>query len=792
MSTSNSTQSQKQKEVRPNKLKPAYRIGIVGPKASGKTCMITALCMLRDPNPKGFTATIPPFGGEADERAQKGRTCIKKSVELLKKGEWPEANPLDAEWQRVLVEFTRPKKEGDDVGVGRIIELNDYSGELLDPNLASENVAQHIHDMLAEMDGWIVLAEYPRTEEDKSTLEESLHRFKQTLSKMEGDKQRLQSRPCAFVVNKWDRSPDYDPDASSDHQSGLITTSFFKEKPAPAHLDLANKLENTNRGPFKCFAVSAMGRIRVENGKDQTPTGERLQSRGLEDPFLWIINQRDEFRRRALIRRSTIGLASVAAILIGCLMVEWFFDQRGEAEAIDNIQSSASEGWREGVKWYRDYAESSTWQHTLYGLSLPRSAAFEKARSLESVKMDNSWEAIPAVSASDDATTLEVAESMLREHLKDFPNSDHIESANLRLAKIGQRRTDLMFMKKLVNWQSRFGQVDEKALDSQEELKSLNLLIEELIECDDVPLSGSLRDQWGQLVDDVQAKVSATKRKLAEIEEYDDIEDLIATDKFAEAGSKLLSSKHPHSELHEKWVSRVGKATESRADSICKKGQEWDEAVAFIGVILEPRMKELLSVELRERLEKAQAGYKREGDSYLYKIVVQNRDSQSIENYLKKAPLGTMSTEVSEYQRWLKERINSKKITVRLTSVAWSKNVKGEDTIVKLYVNGKGDARNPNVIKNPERVGTWYNSSKRQVSIQTPQNREIEIVVQFWENFHWKGRQEKRGRLKLNNMTPEKLASGHVSRDDRGNILRIAVDGVFEEPPLPKWRTTAR
>lgn len=791
MTASNSTLSQKQKGVRPNKLKPAYRIGIVGPKASGKTCMITALHMLRDPNPKGFTATIPPNDGETEKETRKGCESINSAVDRLKEGVWPKATPVDEEWLRVLVEFTRPKKERDDVGVSRMIELNDYSGELLDPNLASEQVAKRIHEMLAEMDGWIVLAEYPRSKEDKSTLEESLHRFKQTLSKMENDKRRLQNRPCAFVVNKWDRSPDFDPDASSEHQSGLITDSFFKEKPAPVHLDLANKLENTNRGPFKCFAVSAMGRIRVENGKDQTPTGKRLQSRGLENPFLWIINQRDEFRRRELIRRSTIGLASVAAILIGFLMVEWFFDQRGEAEATDNIQSSASEGWREGVKWYRDYAESSTWRHTLYGLSLPRSAAFEKARSLESVKMNKSWEAIPAISDSDDASALEVAEPMLYEHLKDFPNSDHIENASLRLARIGQRRADLIFEKKLVNWESRFGQVDEKALNSQESLNSLNELKKELNGWDDIPLTGPLRKQWGQLVDKVAAKIDDTKVNLAGEREFDDIENLIATDKFADAGHKLLSSKHPHMKLRAKWAERVGPATEEMAASICKNGQEWDEAVAFIGVILEPRMKELLSVELRGRLEIAQARCKREGDSYLYKIVVQNRESRSIQNYLAEAPLKTMSTEVFEYQRWLEERVNPKKITVRLTKIVWGKHVKGKDTVVKLFVKGKGDARNPDVIKEPKRVGTWFKSGRRQVSIQAPQNQKIKIVVQFLEDFYWKRKQEKRGLLEIN-MTPEKLTSRHVGRDNRGNKIVITVDGIAKEPPLPKWRTTAR
>lgn len=786
---------QKHQAAKLDVLKPKYRIGIVGPKASGKTCMITALHMPRDPHPAGITATIPALGKGADEETLKGWRWISNAVEFLNKGEWPEANPVDDEWLKVLVEFTRRRNEGENEGVSRIIELHDYSGELLDPKLASEQVAQRIHDMLTEMDGWIVLAEYPRSEIEQSNLEESLHLFKQTLSKLEGPRRRHRGRPCAFVVNKWDRSPYYNPDATSEEQSALIRESYFKEKPAPIHLDLASKIENANRGPFKCFAVSAMGQITVEHDHDQVPEGGRLHSRGLEDPFWWIINQREKFLKERRSRRAKLALVSLVVVLICGLVSEWFIDKHWRAEAEDRIQSSVSKDWRNGVEWYRTYGGSPWWRHVLYSQHpLRKDLAFERARSVEDESMEGNWKAIPVVTGNEGVSTLDVIERLLCEHLEDFANSNHKENATAMLAEIEQRKCEIDFKRKLAGWQSRLEQIEEEALGAEEALDSLQNLERELLDCEGIPLQGNLLKQWEELINAIDGKRSEFQGELIADKEFGEIKALMVTGKYADSADKLQNSEYLHPELRGEWKRGVGSAIDREAVRICKNGEQWRAAVERIDSILVPKYRVLMSDTARGRLVNAIDRCKREGDSYLYKLVVANRDDVPIDSYLAEAPLRTMSTDVEKYKHWLEERKNPRDIIIKLVQIEWSKFVKGKNTVLKLYVNSKGDSRNEKVLKDLQRVGTSGGGEFwREVQIQTPQSKDVKVILQVWERPPLIGKSELKGRIEINK-TPEELARDGIFRgmDDRGNRVQLVVYGVLKEPVLPKWRLTPR
>jgi len=138
--------------------KKVYRLAVYGLSASGKTCVLAALAMSRDPHPLQYSCTQIPASKKSSQALQAGQEWIEKATADLLQQKVPKANSLGEE------DFTL---EYDFIGTHQTfrIELQDYTGELIDIDLASSEelaqLAKKLQNQFAEKDGILVLAEAP-------------------------------------------------------------------------------------------------------------------------------------------------------------------------------------------------------------------------------------------------------------------------------------------------------------------------------------------------------------------------------------------------------------------------------------------------------------------------------------------------------------------------------------------------------------------------------------------------------------------------------------------------------
>lgn len=147
-----------------------YRFSLYGRKNSGKTCILAALAMERRAHPDGLSCTWiePPSHaldqagnstGESSESIASaftlGKEWLEQGMRNLARGERPAPNPNDKTVFRFMYEFTAADHRT------FLVELIDYSGELIDPDLSDTELATALRQHLLSMDGILVLAETP-------------------------------------------------------------------------------------------------------------------------------------------------------------------------------------------------------------------------------------------------------------------------------------------------------------------------------------------------------------------------------------------------------------------------------------------------------------------------------------------------------------------------------------------------------------------------------------------------------------------------------------------------------
>jgi hypothetical protein len=287
--------------------KKVYRLAVYGLSASGKTCVLAALAMSRDPHPLQYSCTQIPASKKSSQALQAGQKWIEQATENLLQQKVPEANSLGEE--DFMLEY-------DFIGTHQTfrIELLDYTGELIDIDSANReelaSLAQKLRKQFAKMDGILVLAEAPywdmlghlqgsqKTRYDEAHL--NLHRLRKAFALLRGEKQdgaALDTTPVALLVNKWDRYSQIDFNNPELEHSQL--EEFLNASPPPPHRGLRDELSGAlTEGNFKAFPISALGPSqfkRLENGEvvERPLQTLPLRSFGLEDPFIWIAQRRD-------------------------------------------------------------------------------------------------------------------------------------------------------------------------------------------------------------------------------------------------------------------------------------------------------------------------------------------------------------------------------------------------------------------------------------------------------------------------------------------------------------------
>ena len=280
-----------------------YRLALYGVRSSGKTCILSALSLPRVAHPEGLSCAwiedVPghslPLGAPAtwttDDPFHVGWKWLNDQRNRLKGGELPAPNPSREDVMRFLFDFGSPHHGT------RHIELIDYSGELV--TASASELAAKLRDHMRVCDGLLVLAEVPYPGRDHAPLADDLEKLKGAFLLLlnERDTGPKQDWPIALLFNKWDRRANDACDGKT--EKSKVIARFLDQSPQPPHTSLRNAIRNAvSDGNFHCFAVSAFGAHEIRSDGAEVPclNGSLLQSRGLEDGFVWAADRCDAMR----------------------------------------------------------------------------------------------------------------------------------------------------------------------------------------------------------------------------------------------------------------------------------------------------------------------------------------------------------------------------------------------------------------------------------------------------------------------------------------------------------------
>jgi hypothetical protein len=277
-----------------------YRFALYGFRASGKTCILASMGTARRANPKGYSCTwienvpghpLPPGDAaewKTDDPFHLAWRWLSEARRRIERGEVPRQNPI-RELMRFLFDFKAPDR-------GQFwVELTDYSGELI--TASTSELASQLQRHMRSCDGILVLAEAPRLERSLTPLSEDFEKLKGAFSillRERGSGPEL-DWPVALLFNKWDRRGTIDfqnPDGEDDKLG-----AFLDSDPDLPHPSLINAIKPAiTPGNLGVFPVSAFGMHEMLDDGREVPrrNGSLLQSFRLEDPFVWLVDRRDQ------------------------------------------------------------------------------------------------------------------------------------------------------------------------------------------------------------------------------------------------------------------------------------------------------------------------------------------------------------------------------------------------------------------------------------------------------------------------------------------------------------------
>jgi hypothetical protein len=303
--------------------KHIYQIVAYGRPNSGKTCMLAALAMARDAHPDGYATvwvhdetTIPKPSGERNSWDQQdpavarflGRERLPAAIRELENGRLPPANAIDVPL-RFLFDFTTPD------GCIRRVEMIDYSGELVNPEITDGDFARQLIKHMETADGILVLAEATVTCEQAARVLHDLHKLREALSLVSDKRRKSRSDPfpVGLVYDKWDRWSRMEKFSRVEAQTEL--SEFLSQIPSPPHVALRNVLQAVagEQTYFHEFVASAFGKSKrtVQNSIHGSREVEipvcvaPLPAYGLEDPFVEVCRAADELELTRLKRATS-------------------------------------------------------------------------------------------------------------------------------------------------------------------------------------------------------------------------------------------------------------------------------------------------------------------------------------------------------------------------------------------------------------------------------------------------------------------------------------------------------
>ncbi len=716
-----------------------YRFGICGLTAGGKTCLLAALALPRVAHPQSLTATVMPATGKSSPHLKAGWKWVNDARDALLVGALP---PPNTHGTRCTIRYKFTDGKQREV----FIELVDYSGELLDSSLSQDELASQLHAYLAEVDGFLFVAEHPKPGEQPGELGGYLLHLKEALAslsqKSRGKKSGASRVPIALLVNKWDRSGRLSRTATAHEEETLRLKNFLETSPLPPHAGLLDELNAASeKSACRAFPVSAFGEAVRVPGEHPGEFIERpasvkpeLPSFGLEEPFLWLVEQRDHLDADAIAATTSapwlwvrpwvtrhgrkqagqigarISRASpeeprvrrakqkllwcralqlfllFAALLSTFLLGEYWVDKnqlQGARSAV--VNPADPNGRKDAARWFTEYIEAGPWRHLICRTwVLSNAAAAAELQDALSRIDDEAWE--PVLGTPDEATRATLA---LR-YLEDFPQGKHSQSAKqivevwgtkVRRGKLRAQLQDLenpvAKIKMLVDQRKETGKGDLAACAAKLGILGRDVSDLKNMEVADeelTTLQQSVLKEIGRLDAQISGMLASDKIR----QDYFDYTERGLWEKAGRylAGLDASTFDDLRTDFRNKALSQI----EPRAMEVVGNGAAWSKGLDFVRGFESVEIRPLLPKNAAEHLDNLKSRIEMKGDRYLYAKCNSLAGSEHFTEYLETAPLKTMETVVKEWLHYHDLRNKRNTYRVGVAKISWDAKAKDVDS----------------------------------------------------------------------------------------------------------------
>lgn len=802
--------------------KKVYRFALYGLSGSGKTCVLTALAMPRYSHPLGYSCLWNTIDASDNPLVERSQNWMVEAIHKLEEQELPPSNPIGEEFI-FEYDFTASTHQT------FRIELVDYSGDLINPNINHSAVAKKLRQKFKNLDGILVLADAPFQEQAEHVQTycgkqafADLHSLEHAFSFLRNETLKNETAldiPIALLITKWDRFSDIDYENPTIEDGKL--EELFTSKPHPPHKGLSDVLRfSVSEDNFKTFPVSALGAtecVQLDSGKfvERPIQVNPINTFGLENAFLWLAQRCDaldlqQFKDKKLKHYKQTGvdllsrfpkvseeakqihtllqesqkakkrytIYTMMSIIILWFVAETMIDLKhyrqynlGETATVSQLSQAEH--------WFTQYIAASDFRHFFSKFFLNREDAQSTLIHLQAHRDKSLWEPIEKALK----VNLQAAFMPALNYIKHNPYGQHAQEAlEIKLQAELQQQ----------HWENKkaFLQIESEVQKKTLNIKTLNKFVEALRHIPLHPQSETpelQRQRFALEKKLLEQLLDLTKKQKWTLFRKNYDQHMLDRDFLAAA--HLLTHRQSDTQLnHLKKIFQTDVILDIEQHVIhALKEEHYLEAYTLVKQY-EKLPSELQNAKGMRKFTILLIKVTELRDESLYQAVLQHKTASHIMRYLQEAPLQTMFKEVSAYKREyldLLEQNAVQQLALKLAQIRWV-NVSDYDNIVTIYLdakqiiyNNKVDAK-PNMSTDVIGVGDFNAKYDDFITI------EMRIINQdmFFDDDYGKGKIEK----KLSELS---YAFNLPLFDELGVKTATAffeIEGYPRPPELPAWR----
>lgn len=391
------------------------KIGIHGPRASGKTCYLAAL-----------------YGGRSEGDCSiafsddESRDTLKNIWQKLERGEVEEGTTYTKDFTFALTTNGRTHN----------VRIQDYPGELIQRVEGQEaGLSDDVREWHKKCDAIIIFIDvYKAVQGSASELRERADEIDLLINDLSSRFRHRITKPVVLALTKWDV---FSPDPTDFEKEKEAATEFLQQRFSSVD-DIAKSVKNFSEN-FCIIPVSAFG----GNQKEILPPQGGPKPFNTIRPFEWCIERVSEIKKRKWKKRIC---ASIFALVVFSVLMIAFFEQRSISQ-----YASLKEDLDAGKKSAEDMKRSCCQYQGALNLS-PRHfkrerAIRDKLREYTDKKRIASFETLEPVQENETIQQLDLKikqyDAFLEQWLSLAAASKEINDVRLLKDKAGMLRNDL-------------------------------------------------------------------------------------------------------------------------------------------------------------------------------------------------------------------------------------------------------------------------------------------------------------------------------------------------------------